>query len=131
MKLIYCLRNLIPDLFHYLIYEREKLTLENIKAVYQGYMRLLTIDSQPRHIREQFYWRLFKRDEGCKEAGKCPCNCKAPFKQLDDRACDKNCYIVMIDEKSWDLYKTLSNITAENLENYRKEAKSSFKKYLG
>lgn len=131
MKLIYCLKNLIPDLFHYLLYERDKLTLENIKAVYQGYMRLLTLESQPKHIREQFYWRLFKRNDECKINGKCPCQCKAPFKQLDDRACEKSCYISIVPAESWELYKTLSNITNEDLDSYRREARETFKKYLG
>ena len=106
---------IIKDLIYYLFTNPKVLTLENIKAVWKGYSRFIGFERLPVHIQEMFLYRVEHRSPDCKENGKCPCNCEYPFKQLDDRPCERNCYPAMLNEDTWELYKKIYKITEEDI----------------
>ena len=60
----------------------------------------------PKHIQEQYNWRLYKMDAQCFEQGECKlCGCDTTKLQFANRACDKPCYPRMKNKKNWKQYK--------------------------
>lgn len=110
---------------------RSNLTLHNIKRFLLAYKRKFQIwlfsrkaisklfqDSDilkefldaPKHIKEQFVWRLHMmslstQGQTCLANGECVCGCAVPDLQLANDACEHNCYPEMMDEKKWNTYK--------------------------
>jgi hypothetical protein len=102
--------------FFKLLRTPEKLTLKNIKAYFQGNLRLLRIDKLEPHLKQQFFYRLTKMDEGCVRNKMCPCECPAIAKQLSDEPCEKNCYIWMLDKEVWNTYCEIHNLNLTAIE---------------
>lgn len=102
----------------YLFKNPSVLTKENVKAVFTGYYRYIFFDTLDKPIRELFLYRMEKRNAECVLNGKCPCNCETPFKQLDDRACEKRCYPAMMPGDTWEFYKKIYEITDEDIRKY-------------
>jgi len=112
---------ILKDFFYYLFTDPKSLSLDNIKAVFIGYSRYIHFERLPKELQEQFYYRASKRASDCKEKGKCPCNCEYPFKQLDNRPCERNCYPAILEKDTWNLYKKIYKITEEDIRNLEKE----------
>lgn len=105
----------------YLFTNPSVLTKENMKAVLVGYYRYIFFDRLSETTKEIFLYRMEKRAADCVLNGKCPCNCETPFKQLDDRACERKCYPAMMPDVSWELYKKIYKIKDEDIRNYGKK----------
>lgn len=69
------------------------------------------------HIKEQAVWRLTeinKKSPECTKQGSCiSCGCDLSGKVWEDRACDENCYPIMMTEKEWETFKKINNIKVE------------------
>jgi hypothetical protein len=120
-----------------------KATPQDVRGVFQGYWRYLgywiysfykkkclpkfkspysetdlvdefeELNYLPKHVREQIRYRLNMMNETCILKGECPCQCLVPYKQFENRSCEKNCYPELMEEKQWADYKTKNNITNE------------------
>ena len=87
------------------------ITLKNVKAYVQGKTRSLVerfggeFIQLEDHVKEQIIWRHGKADKDCIEKGVCYCGCEMPDMLYADKTCEKNCYPVMMDKKTWEDYK--------------------------
>ena len=98
----------MKGLFHYLITGQVyKLTPSNIKGYFQGVWRLenLFTSSLPSLVEEQFVWRVSVMNPTCILNKMCPCQCEIPAKQLEDRACELNCYPPLMNLEQWEKFK--------------------------
>lgn len=60
----------------------------------------------PKHIVEQYNWRLRQAKSICLDNGKCiACGCKMPAVLLADKGCKRNCYLTMMNKKDWKRFK--------------------------
>lgn len=97
-----------------------KITLSNIKAVIQSWMRKkrrkLGGFDLPDHMYEQIIWRrtqVISISPICWEIGYCKvCGCDILGKTMEDRACEAEspCYPAMMTEENWKKFKQLNNI---------------------
>jgi len=90
-----------------------KLTPSNIKGYFQGLLRLedfYTRDLNP-DTEEQFLYRISVMNPSCISNGMCPCQCEVPAKQIEDRACELNCYPAMMNKEDWEEFKRVNNLS--------------------
>ena len=110
--------------------QKAKITLSNIKGFLQGNFRKFIDDNflitLPDYLHEQIMWRLTMMDEACLKNKQCPCSCKVPNKQYEDRACENHCYPPMMGEKDWTEFKSLINLTKAEIEQKLYERKDLF-----
>ena len=115
---------------------KDNFTLHNIKRAIIAYKRKFQIwlasnkflfadDSSmaeffdaPKHIKEQFIWRLKKMEDSsqgkaCLNKGECVCGCPIPDLQLANDACEHNCYPAMMDEKKWNTFKVQNHFQVD------------------
>ena len=98
----------------------QQITLKNIKAFIQGYVRKWMIDffqKKLSHINEQVMWRIDQVAEKSPEGlikGECQvCHCTIPELFFADKACsrvDNPCYPKMKSSKEWITFKNINNI---------------------
>lgn len=86
---------------------KAKPTLSNIKGFLSAHYRqaLDELGFLESHIKEQWLYRIGIMNEECLRNGVCPCNCSVPEKQLENRACENNCYTPMLSKEEWEKYK--------------------------
>ena len=90
--------------------------LKKIRWFIQGNRRKALIGTWfefflPRHIVEQYNWRLTKADERCIKRKSClACGCTMPAVALADKGCRANCYPAMMSKKVWKEFKTKNNL---------------------
>lgn len=96
----------------------KQINLPNIKGYIQGNFRKLLVNfgALPRHIEEQFYYRITQMSEDCLKNGECPCQCKVPAKQIEDRSCENNCYPDMKSELEWAMFKLKHELNPSDIE---------------
>lgn len=97
-----------------------QITTKNIKGFLLGNFRQFIRSNfpsyLPTHIEEQFLYRISIMNQDCLNNKQCPCSCAVPAKQIEDRACEKNCYPDMLDEMKWELFKEKNNINLSKVE---------------
>jgi hypothetical protein len=87
-------------------------TLKNIKSFIQGKTRMLVerfgneFFSLDEHIKEQIVWRETKSNNECINNKECKCGCPLPDMFFADKACEDECYPVMMTKEEWETYKT-------------------------
>jgi len=97
---------------------KAKITLPNIKHFLQGYGRsfLKSFGSLPKHIEEQYYYRIEQvktHSLECLEQGKCKvCGCSTPELFLSSKSCENNppCYSSFLEESDWESFKNQNSI---------------------
>lgn len=56
----------------------------------------------PKHIKEQYVYRINSMDKECYDNGSCKeCGCKTTHLQFANKACDGFCYPEMVNRKRW------------------------------
>jgi len=92
-------------------YFKPKKNPKNIWAYIQGNIRYQLYYSRfqkllPKHIREQYRYRLEMMDEECYMTGSCKlCGCQTTQLQMANKSCEKPCYPPMMNRKKWKQYK--------------------------
>lgn len=72
------------------------------KLYYSKYFNFLI----PKHIKEQYRYRLNSMDKKCLNDGSCKeCGCKTTHLQFASKACDGNCYPAMENRHNWEITK--------------------------
>ena len=62
----------------------------------------------PLYIREQYEWRIKIMDRDCYLDGQCKmCVCETTKLQFANKACDKPCYLNMMSELDWKIFKMM------------------------
>lgn len=91
--------------------------IKNIIAYIQGNVRYKFYYSKyfswliPNHIHEQIDVRIDSMKKECYIQGSCvECGCMTTQLQMANKACDGNCYPVMVDKSKWK-YLSEGNIT--------------------
>lgn len=107
--------HLIPKYF-----KENKLTYSNVKRFLQGNYRLFTFEKQPQFLKEQIWFRLSKANPECLKNTICPCTCPVIGRASSEDSCEKNCYPLMMDEETWDVYKIINTVDFEFGKNYMK-----------
>lgn len=105
---------------------KAKMTPSNIKGFLQGNIRKIldSVNYLPEHIKEQWIFRIGMMDESCLINKQCPCECKVPEKQLEDRPCENNCYTKMLSKEDWIVFKSqidlskIIQVAEERIEKY-------------
>jgi len=110
MKYLKFITKTIREFWYYLWFQPNRLTLENIKAYFQGNWRLLHLTDLPDHIQDQFYYRIVSMNPECRLNGECPCKCPYPNKQLSDESCQNDCYPPFLEKKDWELFANVKGI---------------------
>lgn len=94
-----------------------KLTLRNIKAVFQAYWRKgrqMAGFTLPTHQWEQIVWRrtqVIEKSRECWNSASCiNCGCEILGKTMEDRACEWGCYPPMMSKENWKMTKKAENI---------------------
>lgn len=91
---------------------KAKINLKNIRSFVQGNWRAALLeyypDGLPKHVEEQYYWRIQQVAEEspeCLENKECKkCHCAIPELFMADKACENNppCYPEMMSKKQWE-----------------------------
>ena len=89
--------------------KREEITLKNIYAFFQGYLRwfiwitpIFKRYLMRKHIREQITYRMNSINKECYQNGSCiHCGCEIPQLLMANKTCGGNCYPVMACKKHW------------------------------
>lgn len=99
----------------------KQLTLKNIKAFIEGYIRKWLIDffqKRLEHINEQVEWRIFQvaeKSPKCLIDGECViCKCKIPELFYADKPCSNKespCYPELKSKKDWTTFKNINNVS--------------------
>ena len=92
--------------------KREEITLKNIYAFFQGYLRwfiwitpIFKRYLMRKHIREQITYRMNSINKECYQNGSCiHCGCEIPQLLMANKTCGGNCYPVM-EKKHWEFRK--------------------------
>ena len=91
---------------------KAKINLPNIKSYLQGNWRSVLLeyypDGLPKHLEEQYYWRIQQVQEKSPEClkGKCKiCSCDTPELFMSDKACEGECYPEMKSKEDWNKWK--------------------------
>ncbi len=96
---------LIPKYF-----KQNRLSVKNIRRFIQGNYRLYTFEQQPQFLKEQIWFRLSKANSECTKTGKCYCGCEIQGLVAVESSCERNCYPVMMDEETWQIYKVINQV---------------------
>ena len=92
---------------------KAKINLKNIFAYLQGNIRYELYYSKlsfllPKHIREQYEWRIEIMDKKCFDDGVCKiCGCETTALQMANKPCDKPCYPKMHNKRIWKSLKPI------------------------
>ena len=108
--------NLIPKYF-----KENKLTYSNVKRFIQGNYRLFTFEQQPIFLKEQIWFRLSKANPECLKNTECPCTCPVIGRASAEDSCENNCYPLMMDEETWEVYKIINPVDFEFGKTYMKD----------
>lgn len=78
---------------------------------YNKYLNFLI----PKHIKEQYIYRLNSMDKECLNNGSCKeCGCKTTHLQFANKACDGNCYPAMENKYNWEITKRFAVVYDKN-----------------
>ncbi len=89
----------------------KKVTLKDVKAYVQGNVRYKLFYSKwnwliPEYIKEQIVGRINSMDIECFNDGSCKeCGCRTTHLQMTNKACDGNCYPIMVNKSTWEYMK--------------------------
>lgn len=108
---------LIPKYF-----KQNRLSVKNIKRYIQGNYRLYTFEQQPQFLKEQIWFRLSKANSECLKNTFCPCTCPVVGRASAEDSCERNCYPIMMDEETWQVYKEINQVNNFTIgQNYMKD----------
>ena len=86
---------------------KAKRNWKNIKAYFVGNLRFKIYHSKfywllPKHIREQYRFRILKMRDQCYMNGYCMmCGCTTTNLQMANKECDGKCYAPMMNKRDW------------------------------
>lgn len=90
--------------------------IKKIKWFIQGNRRKALMNTWfqwclPKHIIEQYKYRLENAKSQCLKNGECiACGCKMPAVLLADKGCKRGCYLRMMNKQDWNNYKKIKKI---------------------
>lgn len=102
---------------------------KNIKSFITGNLNfyLSKIIDYPIHLKEQYYYRLYKCKDTCLATGKCQkCNCPTIKKAYAVESCNPELFPDFMSGQDWRLYKMKNHIT--NIEEIIKEVENDIHK---
>lgn len=90
-----------------------KINIKNIKSYIQGNFRYHTqsIKPLPDHLKEQYYYRLYKCKDDCLITGECiKCSCPTEKKAFATDSCNEERFPRFLSGGEWKKYKEENNI---------------------
>lgn len=90
-----------------------KINIKNIKSYITGNFRYYTqtIKPLPDHLKEQYYYRLYKCKDDCLVTGKCiMCNCPTEKKAFATDSCNLERFPRFLSGGEWRKHKEENNI---------------------
>lgn len=91
----------------------KEINLKNIKSFILGNINyyLSKIVNLPEHLKEQYYYRLYKCKDDCLPNRRCKeCNCPVLKKAFAPDSCNLNRFPNFLPGKEWQEYKEKNNI---------------------
>lgn len=89
------------------------ITLKNIRNFFEGNITFYQdkILGVPKHIKEQYYYRLFKCKDDCLLSGTCmKCTCPVIKKAYIKQSCNPDRFPDLMSGSDWEKYKVDNNI---------------------
>lgn len=95
---------------------KNKITLKDVLAYIQGNIRYSLYNSNwswliRKHIKEQIDIRINSMNKSCYNQGSCVmCGCRTTHLQMANKSCNKPCYPIMLNKKTWKGIKKIDTI---------------------